>query len=150
MSRRTIKTWRDTFESGHKTFDRIANRHSVVTGNVLSDVQTSFFIRPYTETECNGFTREPGHLRNFDLEPFRKIGTPRHVLDYVRSVTENTPVILYRFFHHNNNGDKIVHGYVVTTTDYELLKFFVTGPTYKSHNIIAEAIKFITAAPKAA
>lgn len=129
------------FESGHKTFDRQANY--VSHGNVYSNVQTSSYVRAYSETECNGFTRPPGHLRDFDLKGFTDM--PGHVRNYILHATQNRMVIVYKFFH-VANGRKTVHGWVVTSIhpEYRLLDYFVTGPTYKSYSVILEAIKYIT------
>jgi len=129
------------FESGHKTFDRRADLIS--TGNVWGSVQTSGYVRPYSETKCNGFTSAPGHLRDFDLKGF--VNMPAHVYKYVRSVTQDNSVILYKFFHYAN-GQQTVHGWVVTgiSPEYKLLDYFVTGPTWKSESVLLEAIKYIT------
>ena len=129
------------FESGHKTFDRKADLIS--TGNVWGSVQTSGYVRAYSETECNGLTSAPGHLRDFDLKGF--MGMPSHVRRYVLSVSQDKSVIVYKFFHCVGNR-KTVHGWVVTSTnpEYRLLNSFVTGPTWKSESVISEAIKYIT------
>jgi len=134
--------WRDgdhmLFESGHKTFDRQVD--CISTGNVLGHVQLSWHIRPYTETECNGFTNPPGHLRAFDLKDWQ---LPQRVRRCVLDQTETRAVWLYEFRHWR--GDvKIVHGYVVTSHDHGLIDYFVTGPTYKSELVIHEAITYIT------
>jgi len=132
---------RQLFESEHKTFNRQTNL--IDTGNVYSNTQTSSYVRPYSETECNGFTRPPGHLRDFDLKGFDHM--PHRVKCYILSVTQDRPVIVYKFFHHTNRG-RITHGWVITTTapEYRKLMSFVTGPTWKSESVIAEAIKYIT------
>lgn len=135
------------FDSAHKTFNRKVDLIS--TGNVWGSVQTSGYVRPYSEAECNGFTRPPGHLRDFDLKGFTQM--PQHVLRYILSVTENKSVIVYKFFHVCNRGywkgeSKTVHGWVITSTgpEYRLLRYFVTGPTWKSESVLLEAIKYIT------
>jgi len=126
------------FESGHKTFDRQVD--CISTGNVIGHVQLSFHIRAYTETECNGFTRPPGHLRAFDLKTWN---LPIRVRDRVLKETEDKSVWLYEFRHWTGNR-KIVHGYVITSYDHRLLAKFLTGPTYKSVSVINEAITYIT------
>lgn len=42
------------FDSPHKGFNKQVD--GISTGNVMGDVQLSGFVRPYNETECNGFT----------------------------------------------------------------------------------------------
>lgn len=131
------------FESEHKTFNRQADLIS--TGNVWGGVQTSGFVRPYNQTECNGFTNPPGKLRDFDLSLWRNM--PSHVRAYVIKQTRDRSVILYEFHHKTRirwGGVRwVTHGWVVTTVDYKLLRSFVTGPTYKSYSVIREAIKYI-------
>lgn len=129
------------FESEHKTFNRCVDLIS--TGNVWSGVQTSSYVRAYSNTECNGFTNAPGHLRDFDLKGFTQM--PAYVRRYILSVTENESVIVYKFFH-QVGGRKTVHGWVVTSRDpeYRLLRSFVTGPTWKSESVLNEAIEYIT------
>ena len=145
------KVWanpnRMLMESGHKTFDRQTN--CISTGNVIANTQLSFYIRPYSRVECNGRKFPPGHLRNYDLKWWTRPLLPSHVRNYVESVTKDEPVIVYQFHHFLSGGywgkeRRIVHGYVVTTADYELLKKFVTGPTYKSGLVMDEATKYIT------
>lgn len=131
------------FESGHKQFDRQTNLIS--TGNIIANTQRGGFIRPRKCTECNGLTRPEGHLREFDLRGWDRM--PREIKDKVLELTEDDSVILYRFHHYNNNGWMVTHGWVITTADYnnyKLLYSKVTGPTYKSHYVIEEAIKYVT------
>lgn len=143
MARFRETVWRDgnhmLFESGHKTFDNQVD--CISTGNVIGHVQLSFHVRAYTETECNGFVRPPGHLRSFDMKKWR---LPTDVRDRVLKETETTSVWLYEFRHWTAKG-KIVHGYVITSNDHELLAEFVTGPTYKSGLVINEAVTYVTA-----
>jgi hypothetical protein len=126
------------FESEHNTFNRQVD--TISTGNVWGRVQTSGFIRPYTEQKCNGFTSPPGDLRRFDLGLFPHL--PQHVREYVIRETKADPIILYEF-HHYNGRTKITHGYIVTTTDHKLMRHFITGPTWKSQGVIQEASKYI-------
>lgn len=137
--------WRDLnhmlFESGHKTFDRQVDLISA--GNVIGAVQFSRYIRPYTETSCGPNDREPGFFRDWDLRWWIDfVGIPPEVLSFVVGVTENITVILYEF-HHYLRGRRVTHGYVVTTIERRLLGAFVTGPTYKSEQVIDEATKYI-------
>jgi len=129
------------FESAHSTFNRQTNLIS--TGNIISNTQRGGYVRPYTETECNGFTRPPGHLRDFDLNGWDRM--PGFVRDKVCDLTETEPVILYRFHHYKDDGWLVTDGWVITSTDHELLWSTVTGPTWKSESVIDEAIKYVTA-----
>lgn len=141
--------WHDrdhmVFESGHKTFDRQVDL--ITPGNVIGAVQFSGYIRPYTETSCGPNDRVPGYFRDYDLEWWIDVADiPPKILNFVVGVTESSPVILYEF-HHYLHDRRVTHGYVITTTGHQLLKSFVTGPTYKSRWVIKEAIKYITEGP---
>lgn len=145
------KAWvnpnRMLMESGHKTFDRQTN--CISTGNMIANTQLSSYVRPYSKVECNGRIFPLGHLRKHDLGWWSGPLLPSRVRAYIESVTKDEAVIVYQFHHFLSGGywgkdRRIVHGYVVTTTDYELLKKFVTGPTYKSSLVIDEATKYIT------
>ena len=129
------------FESECKIFNKQCDL--VSTGNVWGRVQFSQYIRPTNETTCNGATFEPGELRNYDLKPFYLGQFPsvrKAVMEYANAGRE---IILYKFRHFNGESET-VHGFVITDTNYQLLKKFVTGPTYKSMSVIEEAIKYIT------
>jgi|GEM_PF-2968270 len=143
MAQFRTTVWRDgnhmLFESGHKTFDRQVD--CISTGNMIGDVQLSFYIRPKVETECNGFSFKPGHLRDFNLSMFKQL--PVVVRQRVLSLTETNGVWLYEFRHWAGE-QKIVHGYVITSSDHQLLAKFITGPTSKSAQVIDEAITYIT------
>jgi len=127
--------------TGHKTFDRQLVCAS--TGNVIGGGQYSNYIRPYTETECNGFTRPPGHLQNFDLQHFSLSDRLRSL---VKKYTQDKSRILYKFYHYNGDTE-ITHGYVLTEgydENYKLVDYWVTGPTYKSWLVIEGVLPYIT------
>lgn len=55
-------------DTGLKIFDSQANRSGgFFTGNASTNTQSSSFLRPYSEVECNGQSFAPGELRAFDL-----------------------------------------------------------------------------------
>lgn len=126
-------------ETGHKTFDRQTNLISF--GNIVSNTQYSKWIRPYNETKCYGQERPKGYLQDWDLDYFENL--PNYVRNYIKETAIDDPVILYEFRSYNNNT-KIIHGYVVTNKDHELLNYFVTGPTYKSYDVIKKCIKYVS------
>lgn len=130
------------FESAHKTFNRQVD--CISTGNVIGDAQFSFYIRPYTETECNGFTNPQGHLQEFDLKPFRQL-IPEDIINYVKEASHDKQTILY-VFKHFIKGRRIVDGAVLTTSNYEhpkLIRKWYLGANWKNNSIIDEAIKYI-------
>ena len=137
------RVWRDgnhmLFESAHLTFNRQVD--CISTGNVLGHVQVSFYIRPWTEVECNGRQFPEGHLRDADLAYFEN-RLPTEVREAVCLHAEDQSVILYEFRHWSGK-EKIVHGYVITTGDKKLIRTFTTRPALKSRSVIVEATKYI-------
>lgn len=134
-----------TFQCAHHGFMRAVNhpdRGYLGPGNVMSNTQSSTFVRSHDTTSCNGFEFEPGRLRRFDLGFFNG-AMPRHVERYVSEQTQTRDVIVYRFFHYHRQR-RCEHGWVVTTNDHALLRSFVTGPTYKSGDVIAQVLSRIT------
>jgi hypothetical protein len=136
-----------TIQTGHQTFD--SQSDYIGTGNVIANTQYSGCIRERTRTECNNFRFEKGHLRNYDLKRFENL--PDEVSKKVIELSEDMPVILYKF-RHFNGSQEIVHGYVITTqlifdrgvSTRHLLAYFVTGPTSKSHQVINTMIKLVS------
>jgi hypothetical protein len=140
--------WRNddqmVFESGHKTFD--AQTNLIGTGNIIANTLYGRHIRPFTETECNGFTRPEGHLQDFDLGWFTNIPLP--VRRYIEDHLFDESGWLYSLHHYTGSGfwkpaKKIVHGWVLTTSDYKLRALFYTGPTYKSDLVVDEAALYL-------
>jgi len=102
--------------TGHKTFDRAIGKIGVMGGNVIGDAQLSSFIRPFTETTCNGLNMRPGELQNFDLEPFLRPDNrmPASFEKAVREKTQSRSAVLYQFFHRaSKTGRRITHGYLL-------------------------------------
>lgn len=134
------------FESEHKTFNRQVD--CISSGNVIGHVQLSGYVRPRSETECNGFTSEKGHLQEYDLgwlvENF-----PNYLKEFIRKLdyAEDHSVIAYEFRHWNGKK-KIVHGYVVTAGANDrhrvLEKWIVGKQQEKARSVIDEAITYIT------
>lgn len=123
--------------TGHKGFDSACDY--LGTGNVISNVQYSAFIRPHGQTECNGHTFAPGVLREFDLKPFRAgYRIPSYILRILAEQTE--PVILYVIRH-----KKRVHGWFVTrAADHRLITCLGTGGTRKSAAVLDFVQPFIS------
>lgn len=127
-------------ETGHGKFDR--QTKIISEGNAIHDTQLSSYVRPWNETKypVGDEHAEPGHFQKFDLKPFKNL--PQDVLDVVREHAVDESVILYEF-RHWNDGQKVVHGYVVTDAQHNLIWWVVTGPTYKSYNVVQECIKYV-------
>lgn len=125
--------------TGHRTFDRQANL--IALGDVTAKTQLSRHIREWNETvSVSGAGVQPGYLQNRDLEVFGEL--PQAVLTTIQETAQDKPAILYKFFH-TRAAQQIVHGYVLTGTDGELLGHWVVGPTYKSRDVIRKCMELV-------
>lgn len=131
------------FESLHKTFNNQCR--CITAGNQIGDVVISSYVRAFNETECNGIKNPKGHLQEWDLnEGFLK-DFAHYVKDWIRKNVIKESIIAYEF-HHYNNHNKIVDGYVITTganKKHKLLEVWYEGD-YKNRSAVDEAIKYIT------
>ena len=120
------------FESAYRTFNKQVD--VISTGNVFAYTQLSLFIRPYKETECNGFTRKPGELMEFDLQSFKHL--PAAVKEIVCDKEREDSIILYEF-RTWKDGQKDVFAYVITDYDYNYITSCVLlspGQNYMKRN----------------
>ena len=142
---RTIKKheWvtpnRMRFESLHKTFNRQVSM--IGTGNQIGNTILSSYIRPYDRTECNGRHNLPGHLQEYDLGWIVK-EAPEIAKDWVRQHGKTQSFILYLFFHWRN-GNRIIHGAIITDGEHNHAETFYLGGTVKSISVIDEARKYV-------
>lgn len=95
-------------DTGYKTFDNYID--CISHGNRLGGGQTSFYIRPYNKTECNGNIRKPDELRTYDLSMFDDLD--RNVLNYVKRITTDNSCILYEFYTYKKDVKNKI-GYIV-------------------------------------
>ena len=132
--------------SGWKEFDKQTN--CISTGNVYANTQYSSFIRPWKETECNGFTNPEGHLMNFDMKPFRNFRIPKCIMEILKNKERAESYILYMFFIVNKEKHVEPFGWVVTDYHHKHVTSCVTrnyGQCYlKRYNALKEAINYIT------
>jgi len=140
----TANGMQQIIDTAHKTFNRQTS--AICRGNQIGDTVTSFFIRPYTETECNGHKREPGHLQNFDLGYFKNL--PNHVRNFILKNGRDRFLILYKLFHsYKPSGHwqyiQLIHGYVITDYDYNHVQTFQINPGVKSFSVLDTAKDFI-------
>jgi len=127
--------------TGHKAFDK-QSEGCISTGNVMSNVQFSFFIRPFCETKCNGYINPEGYLRDYDLEIFRKT-IPRGVLQRVLEETVDKSVILYKF-RSWRKGKEIIHGWVITDDNHNLIYEMLAGKSPKSDDVLRACVKEVS------
>ena len=134
-----------TFQCAHRSFTAAIEdvTHGYLgRGNVISNTQHSTFVRAATETGCNGYFFEPGRLRDFDLSLFDRL-LPNDVCAYARAITTSKSIILYRFFHWKGQ-ERTEHGWLITDTGHRELRRFVTGPTWKSRDVMRAVAESIT------
>jgi hypothetical protein len=127
-------------DTGHRAFDRQCEY--LGPGNVWGNVQFSNFVRPISETECNGFTFKTGELCESDLKCFQDM--PAAICTWIRAL--NRKVIVYEFRHFVGPSwqrHKHVHGYVVTDADHRLLRRFQIGRASRSAQVLATVLPYI-------
>jgi len=135
------------FESAHKTFNRQCRL--IRPGNTIGDVQLSFYIRPYHETECNGLKFKEGELQNYDLEWFSvgdaELGARLEpCMDEIRRLTKENGGILYLFKHYTK-GKRMLDGLVLTSQKRELIKRWYLNQNWKARDAVDKAIEYIVA-----
>lgn len=122
----------------------------ILTGNVYSNVQSSTYVRPRNELECNGFTRAPGHLQKFDLDTFvngnREMDA---VVAYIKRdpFFESNQSIAYRIFH-TIGQKRVLHGVIITDANYQLVRRFDREDlglqrSAKSSDVLDFALKYL-------
>ncbi|MCZ2113543.1 MAG: hypothetical protein LC131_06880 [Anaerolineae bacterium] len=136
--------------TGHKEFDRATNGEGglITHGNVISDSMYGFHVRGYFVTECNGFTRPPGELQQFDLKPATE-GYGQRFEPVRRWITasehfKHNSGWCYLIRHVTKEGGVVIHGALVTDYQNRLLKEFSreqierhsTSGTRKSHTVM--------------
>lgn len=132
-------------DSGWKEFDRQTN--CIATGNGISNTQFSMCVRPWKETECNGFIFPEGHLLNFDMDYFRNFRVPEAIKSYLMDKSRNESVILYMFFV-NKHGRVDPFFWVVTDYSYNKIMSRLVCPCggryTKRLSASMEILKYIT------
>lgn len=131
--------------SGWKEFDRQTN--CISTGNVFSDTQLSWFVRPYCETECNGFENPKGHLMDYDLKVFNPYHIPKWIMDILTDVNRRESYALYMFFT-RNKGTIEPFCWIITDSHYQLITYSIVcgyrQQYSKRESAAKEAISYIT------
>lgn len=98
-----------------KKFDaKVKRAGGIMTGNAITDVQVSLYVRGRDNTECNGTAFRPGELRDKDLQGWVERGTPTVVLERVKHHTAgHASVVLYQFFFYENERKHVI-GHLIT------------------------------------
>lgn len=149
------KTWDNPnkmhIETGYKLFDKQTNLIS--HGNVYANTQSSSYIRPYMEAECNGKEFKPGELMKFDLkcvfgEYLRDYNlVPQAIKRVLEDRDRKQSVVLYKFFVTVKREHKVI-GFVLADYDNNLIERCAinTGNYsyfWKRYNAILEASKYV-------
>jgi hypothetical protein len=100
----------------HKAFNKVLEENGglITYGNVISDVCFGNYIRPTSQTECNGMTFKEGELWKADLKHFTKNNIPHDVFLALKKHQDDSLVCLTKIRHYSGENEK-VHGWIVTT-----------------------------------
>lgn len=129
------------FESGFKTFDKQVDYIS--SGNVISNVQHSSIVRPYSDT--NGGMCKPGSCRKFDID---NMSHTRSIPSSIRTWLAEHPeekVWLYDF-HLRNTSRKTGDSVCWVLTDYDHKKVIRTSCarwSLKHMSVLDEVTKYV-------
>jgi hypothetical protein len=96
----------------HRKWAAMVARFDISQGNVISDAQHSRFIRPRSQTECNGFHNAPGALQRFDFDGFGP-----NLPGFVRQAVEEHLATAYGVLYHIRHYDRrrlVSHGWFLT------------------------------------
>lgn len=135
----------------HKAFNREANhpeRGYVGTGNVVSGVQRSSFVRAHSKTRCNGFAFQPGELRDADLKMFRRT-MPSNMMRRVEQLSVDRDLIVYEFRSPATGGKHTTHGWLITDTFHRHIET-ASLPSEKSMRILHDMQKRLSWSDKGA
>jgi len=132
---------RIVIDTGCKIFDRQCTY--LTQGNHWGNCQFSSYVRPVSETGCNGRTVPTGELFDFDIAAFKEM--PPHVRSAIRAM--NQTVVVSEIRHHigpHRARCKVVHGYVVADSSDRLIRVFQTNSGAVSQRILDTVVPFIT------
>lgn len=115
------------FQSDHKTFNKLTNLIS--TGNVITNTQTSFFIRANKKE------------RDFDIKTFPGYkDAPWHIKKMIEDDNRTESVILYKF---HIKGNPVC--WVLTDSNHKLMESDLAGRggRKKEQSVLLEVLRFI-------
>ncbi len=126
----------------HKGFNKLLDKEAIISGNVFSSIQSSFFVRHIDKLECNGIEFKKGELyqRDFNIleecmkRSFRSDSLTQDVF-YQRlfELCTNSDTCVY-IFHSSPNSSAI--GLAISNPD-GLQYFFELKKDVKSYSVIS-------------
>jgi hypothetical protein len=127
-------------DTGCSAFDSQCSH--LTSGNHWGNCQFSTFVRPISETECNGRGVPAGELFDFDIKAFTMM--PPYVRAAIRAM--NRTVVVSEIRHHSGSHRlecKIVHGYIVTDAAERLVQVFQTADGLVSERILTTVLPYV-------
>jgi hypothetical protein len=127
-------------DTGCSAFDSQCSH--LTSGNHWGNCQFSTFVRPISETECNGGMVPTGELFEFDMKAFTMM--PPYVVAAIRAM--NRTVVVSEIRHHigfHKLKRKIVHGYIVTDASERLVRVFQTSDGHVSERILSAVLPYV-------
>jgi hypothetical protein len=128
---------RQVIRTGCRPFDTQIS--ALGQGNVFGSTITGWYIRPYEEVECNGYSFPKGHLQASDLRVFGSL--PVQVAHAVKMPTRTRSGILYKLFHTGTR--QVVHGYVWSDYDHNMMDMWVTGRHSSSASVVIACLPYL-------
>lgn len=108
------------FESAFVGFNKQVDL--IATGNVLGNVQTSLYVRPYNNVKNGSYEGEPGQFMKFDLRMFEEAGyrIPVNIRKILEDPSREQSYCLYNF-HYWKGDQKEEIGWVLTDYNHKLV-----------------------------
>jgi len=133
-------SYRMVIDTGCSVFDSQCSY--LTSGNHWGSCQFSTFVRPVSETECNGRTVAVGELFEFDMKIFAEM--PARVRSAIRAIGRTIVVSEIRHYIGSHwPGRKIVHGYIVTDATERLIRVFQTTDGPISERILPTVLPYV-------
>jgi len=140
-----LKISQKPIETGHKRFDKIVNEESsLMTGNVMSNCQFSWFIRPFNQTEFNGSTSQPGELQKYDLKQFDRYRIPSSFVSKIQSDKDMFYILYCLRTKARSVGNTVIHGWILTDKNYKLIHRSYGVGSPKSDAIVDGVLPYLT------
>ena len=131
-----------------KSFNKCAY---ITRGQALTPTQYSVFIRP--KNALNGYNlNEYGQAFKYDIGAFERVPqitipqSFKKIIELESEKRKNESVLLYAFYHYDTNhkDKKIVHGFVLTDRNHNLIAIRYMNNRKKSMNVVDTCVNIVT------